>query len=275
MNEKIDLSKKKFSEKEYEALRKEINFRLDVIYGHGFTLASVILIFFSLILVFVVEVLKMSMLDNSILGQYIWIDMMVILSIACFSAFPMLLVFAFSVKYKDNLRQICNISAYQTVFFEIPSLLSKASSEDIKGTIIGWESFQRGQDKPSTTLIASEYVACAIMSFVLSILLWISLTLCSCLMNSNRYFDAEHLIGSIISLSIFFLVYMAIVVFLIILIIKIKNNTFGDQIMSQFSSQYKEEYLDLAVKYNLFDSPQIQQLKAALNNSDSLIKKGK
>lgn len=275
---KINLSNRRFSANEYEALRQEMNFRLDVIYGHGFTLASVILIFFSLILVFVAEILKIVMQKDSIFGQFIYVDLMVIFSIACFSVSPVLLVFSFSVKYKDNLRQICNISAYQTVFFEFPSLLFEASSEDIKGGIIGWEFFQRDKDIPGAKWIASEYVAIAIMSLVLSVLLAISLTLCSCLTNSNRFFDSEHFVSSILTLSVVIILYIAIVVLIIFLIIKIRNNTFSDKIIQQFIPKYKNEYLDLAVKYHLFDSSQVKQLKAVLNNGDkdgdSLTKKG-
>ena len=111
----IELRGKTFDTAEYEALRREMDYRVNVAYGHGFTLISVILVFFSAIFVFIAEILKMAMEPDSIFGVSIWYELGVVFAISVFCAVPVFIVNSFSVKYEDHLRQICNIAASQKV----------------------------------------------------------------------------------------------------------------------------------------------------------------
>lgn len=148
----IELRGKTFDTAEYEALRREMDYRVNVAYGHGFTLISVILVFFSAIFVFIAEILKMAMEPDSIFGVSIWYDLGVVFAISVFCAVPVFIVYSFSVKYEDNLRQICNIAAYQKVFHEYPSLIRREVSDQTVG-VKGWEMLHCNPDVPQAKVI--------------------------------------------------------------------------------------------------------------------------
>ncbi len=103
----IDLHGKTFDTSEYEALRREMDYRVNVAYGHGFTLISVILVFFSAIFVFIAEILKMAMEPDSIFGVSIWYDLGVVFAISVFCPFPSS---SFTV-FRSNTKTTCGKSA--------------------------------------------------------------------------------------------------------------------------------------------------------------------
>lgn len=253
----IDLRGRTFDTAEYEALRREMDYRVNVAYGHGFTLISVILVFFSAIFVFIAEILKMAMDPDSIFGISIWYDLGVVFAISVFCAVPVFIVYSFSVKYEDNLRQICNIAAYQKVFHECPSLIGKAGSDPAAG-VRGWEMLHCNPDVPQAKVIASEYVAISAVAVVLSAILWLALSVCSCVMRP-QYFGSGQLAGSVAAVCVFFLLFAALEAWLFLLLRKTRNNTKGDEIIGRYSPDYTKQYLRKACCLSLLTSEQAVQ----------------
>ena len=233
----IDLHGKTFDTSEYEALRREMDYRVNVAYGHGFTLISVILVFFSAIFVFIAEILKMAMEPDSIFGVSIWYDLGVVFAISVFCAVPVFIVYSFSVKYEDNLRQICNIAAYQKVFHEYPSLIRREVSDQTVG-VKGWEMLHCNPDVPQAKVIASEYVAVSVVAVVLSTLLWLALSICSC-------------------------------VFL--LLRKTCKNTKGDEVIGKYSPDYTKQYLCIACNLSLLSHDEAAQCYQMINGMSGIV----
>lgn len=243
MKKYVDLSNAEFSDKEYSALREEISQRMNIVYNHGFTLASIILVFFSATLVFVGKIIEIAMSAGSIFGSTLFFDLSVVLAIAAFSGFPVLLVNRYSVKYEENLRQICNISAYQKIYYEYPSMLKRSES----GKILGWELLECNAEKKDTKVIGSEYVAISIMSLVLYVALSIALGICACIPQRTNWFSCEKAVASTIALCLFIAATVAIFVFYIRLTMKTSHNTNSEKIVEKYAMPYLEIHLQTAV----------------------------
>lgn len=252
MKNLIDLSGRNFNNDEYNALRQEINYRLNVIYSYGFSLVSVILVFFSMVLVFATKILEIIIDQNSIFGNSIYVDLTVIFVVTSFCALPVLLVYSYSVKYEDNLRQICNISAFQEVFFEYPSFLANK-----KDKITAWEFFHRTSSVPKAKMIALEYIAVSIISIILTFSLGLILCLCSCCTNSKIFFDSNHLIGSIITVCLFSILLIGVILALLALTFKIRDNTRSDKILKNYLNYYINIYLEYAKHYGILNKIQV------------------
>lgn len=265
----IELRGKTFDTAEYEALRREMDYRVNVAYGHGFTLISVILVFFSAIFVFIAEILKMAMEPDSIFGVSIWYDLGVVFAISVFCAVPVFIVYSFSVKYEDNLRQICNIAAYQKVFHEYPSLIRREVSDQTVG-VKGWEMLHCNPDVPQAKVIASEYVAVSVVAVVLSTLLWLALSICSCVMRP-QYFRNRQLAGSVAAICIFFLLFAAMETCLFLLLRKTCKNTKGDDVIGRYSPDYTKQYLCIACNLSLLSHDEAAQCYQMINGMSGIV----
>lgn len=263
MNNLIDLSNRNFDGEEYKTLRSEMEVRLTNIYNNGFTLVSVLLVFFSITLVFVAKILEIAMDENSIFGKAIAVDLAVILAISAFCAFPAFLTYAYSEKHYDNLRQICSIACYQKVFYEYPLLLNKQKPA------IAWETFHADPNVSKAKWVGAEYVILSVMSLFLTSILGFALSLCCCIMSKQFFYEAN-LAGSIVFICIFLALLSALIIVLCILIKKTRQNTQTDRIIGEINEQYMDDYLKKAKAINLFNDEQIKKLIEELKTIDEL-----
>ncbi len=255
------LKDRQFSETEYQALRQEQNLRIEMIYTHGFTLASLVLVFFSAIFVFVGNICELSLNNCPVLSQNIWIDSVISFVVSVFCLLPVALVFCFSAKNEDNLRQIISCAAYQKVFFEFPSLLSKKIKDGKDTGILGWEMLHCQQKIPKAKFIAAEYFVIAIASIILSLFLGLALCLYSYFSN-DYYSNSLNVINSALCITLFSLLFITLIGISVWLTVKIRKNTNSDNIIKKYGESYFHKYVELARNLGFLTDEQIENLFA-------------
>ena len=264
----VDFKERTFDDAEYNTLREEMIYRINVAYGHGFTLISVILIYFSSIFLLIPDILSFAMEENSVFGQSMWFDYAFVFAISASFTVPVFIVYAFSVRYEDNLRQICNLAAFQEIFHEFPSML-KSDSADKK--IKAWELIHCNPDIPKAKVIALEYVAISVISIILSILSGCLLAICSCIMNPEYQNGPLNYSAVICVFLILLLTLEAAAGLCVWLTIK---NTNGAKIIKQYSAKYTERYLRTAQTFQLLSENEVNvfiDLRDAMNEWDTHI----
>ena len=266
----LDLHGRKFDDKEYECLRQELGSRLEMIHSHGFTLISIVLVFFSAMFVLVGGLLKLAVESKAVLGYNIITDSLICIAVVVLCAFPIPLVYCFSGKYEDNLRQIVSISEYQKVFFEYPTLICDAKKTDVAA----WELLHCNGSVPKAKIITGEYLAISIADLLVCVIAGIALLAFS--YSSKGYLTGNNG-GNIATAIIAAVFFAAIICGLIYLTAKTRRNTDTLKIMGKYSKYYFEEYLNLAVKYNFYTKQQAQELEQIIadfkNRDDELSKK--
>lgn len=142
----------KNKEKEYERLNQELLMRVKNSYGDGIMLASFYLIYYATSIAALVQLI---IAENNILT---FVSLGLISSIVF--CMPIIVMFAFSIKYKENFLGICNISAYLRIYHELPTL------NDICGNELKWEIAHKDTISPSAKFENKEYFFLSIMSIV-------------------------------------------------------------------------------------------------------------
>lgn len=261
----VDFKRRTFDDAEYSTLREEMIYRINVAYGHGFTLISVVLIYFSAIFLFIPDILSFAMEENSVFGQSMWFDFVFVFAIAASFTVPVFIVYAFSVRYEDNLRQICNLAAFQKVFHEFPSMLK---SDDADKKIKAWELLHCNSNIPKAKVIALEYVAISVTSAVLSFFTGVLLAICISMMNSEFRNDPFNF-GAVI--CFFSILMLALVIVASLCIGLTHKNTNGVKIIKKYSEKYTERYIKTALMFQLLsedEEKEFTDLYGALNEWD-------
>lgn len=260
-----DLTGRTFGKDEYAALRHEQCLRLEMAYNHGFTLTSIILVFFSAIFVFVGVIFKLALKNESIIGKEISVDSLIVLAIVIFCLFPIFLIYYFSAKYEDNLRQVVSVGAYLRVFYEYPSILNRGKTDKSDTEILGWELFHCNSSVPKAKLISAEYIIISIASFVLGLSIGVALFGCAYLTNEHYYY-AENLAASIAVICVFLILFMICLGVSVFTIMKIRKNTKTDTIMRNYSECYFDAYVNLAQEIGFLTEQQAKDLVQLVNN---------
>ncbi len=176
----INCKGKLYSEHEYAFLRDEQNRRLEMAYTHGFTVATIVLVFWAAIFAFCGNLYDMTIGSESIFGRMMWIDCIVTFVIILFCSVPALIMVPFAVRYHDNIRVIINIGAYKKLFYEYPSLIKAkeetGNSDSLK--VYSWELLHCNRVIPKGNWIAYEYFLIALFTVVLSVILGVVLFAC-------------------------------------------------------------------------------------------------
>lgn len=244
-----------FSDEEYRMLRSEQNLRIEMINGHGFSVISFVLVFFSAIFVFVCEILKLACKETSVLGQNIWVDTVIVLAISILCLLPIFLVYCLSAKYEDALRQIVSVGAYCRVFYEFPSMIRDSKENK---NILAWEMFHCNSAVPKAKLFTSEYLLISIATAILSFAITLALICCSYIING---FFEDNVLNSVAALCVFIIVYGLSMSFAVYIIIKTRKNTQTDKIMAKYGNSYTEQYLEIAEKSEFLTIEEIEEFK--------------
>ncbi|MDE6585718.1 MAG: hypothetical protein K2K80_03460 [Clostridia bacterium] len=271
----INCKDKVFSETEYNNLRNEQNKRVDIAFSHGFTVATITLVFFAGIFAFMGDFFKFLVDTESgktVVGLYAVIDCSIIFAVAFFCGLPNLLILPFSFKYHDNIRVLTNIGAYCRVFYEYPSLISKIEKEDKKKKnnpekpdndkedkkpkVFGWELLHCNGVIPHGNWVAKEYCIISVASLVLSVVMGVVLFACVAHFHTDFFANAWDLIVIIA----FIIVFIAFTVGLGFSFKHTRKNTQVKKLFSVYCPLYFEEYVNTAVDFGLFTAEQSQEL---------------
>ncbi|MBQ9071387.1 MAG: hypothetical protein IJY23_08600 [Clostridia bacterium] len=166
---KITLDNKNctFSDEEYKRLNNELLERMRGIFTHGFSIISMV----GLLWTITATLIANYNLKDNLCGSdatFFFAGLVVFL----FGA-PSFVLYPFSVKYRDNLRVIANLSSYIKVFFEYPLLLGKHDTNGKNAPRMSWETMHCGAKYGVKKLFGFEYGAAAIVSDILAALSFI------------------------------------------------------------------------------------------------------
>lgn len=234
--EHINCKDKILSQEEYNSLRSEINLHIEHAYKQGFTLASIILVYFAAIFAFYYDLRTVITTSNTYTGLLIAFVVVILCGI------PTLIIYPFSIKFHDNIRAITCIATYCRVFHEYPSMISH-SNKKIK-EFKSWELIHCNSMIPNGNWIAFEYHIISAFAIVLTIVLGCI----SCIsVTGFNFMDAWHIIGGII-LVLLSLLYIA---FLIVVFCKSLKNLKLAKLCAAyenlFFTAYKQEAIDIGL----------------------------
>ena len=146
-------------EQEYRRLNDELIMRINRSYNDGVMLASFFLIYYATSFAAFVQFVSQGV-ENNLLKFIVF----GLISTIAFSM-PSVLLYAFSIKHKENFISICNISGYIKIYHELPTLSNKFNDEgEIK-----WEVAHRDTISPSARQEDKEYFFLSLVSLVLMI----------------------------------------------------------------------------------------------------------
>lgn len=260
----INCKDKSFNDIEYQALRNEQNKRVDMAYNHGYLLAGIILVFFAAIFAFCKDLFDIASNADSIIGKSAIIDSLITCVVIFFCGIPSLIVYPYSVKYHDNIRQIVSIATYLRVFYEYPSIIKNIEKEEEKDKfkVNGWELIHCSHNIPRGNFLAIELYVITIASIILATLFGIALF--SCMIGSKFFFDNAPYIENSFSIPIiiFFIVLaFAYLIFLIITANRCHKNVKIETLFETYGEIYFNEYLKEAQELNLYDEHEAKELK--------------
>ena len=123
---------------EYIRLHDELFKRMEWLFSQGYTLVSMVAVFWSITLSVLGTFLTNRLPSSS--PFVFFIPLLVVFLVGL----PAILVFPFSVKYQDSLRTVVSLAAYLRVFYELPSMLKKKTYEKNRNgekqhAIYAWE----------------------------------------------------------------------------------------------------------------------------------------
>lgn len=267
-----------FSSTEYNNLRNEQNKRVDIAFSHGFTVATITLVFFAGIFAFMCDFIKFLVdtdSDKTIVGLSACIDCLIILAVVVFCGLPNLLILPFSFKFHDNIRVLTNIGAYCKVFYEYPSFIKNVKEDEIKGNnvsnkdgnktdntnkeykMFGWELLHCNSIIPHGNWIAKEFFIISVASMILSVMCGIDLFACVVAFHANFFSEIINLLPIII----FLLLFLSLVVGMGISCKIINKNTKIKKLFSVYGTEYFKEYLNRAVTLNFLTKEQADELE--------------
>lgn len=174
----FDCADKCFSVEEYRTLKNEQSMRTKMVFTNGFTLVGIVLVFWAAIFAFCKDLLDLITAEGSLIGKSAIIDCIIALAIIFFCSVPTILAFAFSVKYRDNIRQIVNIANFIKVFYEYPTMIKENSENAVKDDLFGWETLHSIRDNGKEKFTAVEYAVISIGSLILTLIFGIALFSC-------------------------------------------------------------------------------------------------
>lgn len=262
--EHISCKDKEFSRAEYESLRSEMNMRVSMGYSHGFTLATIMLVFWAAIFAFCKDLFDLATASDSIIGKSAIIDIPILLVIVFFCSIPCLLVYPFSVKYNDNIRQIVNIACFLRVFYEYPSLIrNEKKTEEGKAQVIGWEMLHCNHNIPQGNMLALEYVIISIGSIILSFVLGFTLFAC---VFGNEYLVARP-VESYIACILGVVACAGYLGFLCWVAYLCKKQVKIDDLFEKFGKKYFEIYLQEAIELEILSQGEASELREYMSEA--------
>lgn len=256
----INCSEKSFNEIEFQTLRNEMNTRLDIAYGHGFTLAAVILVFWAAIFTFSKDLYDLAAASDSIIGKSAFVDGLVVCAVVLFCGIPTLLIYPFSIKYRDNIRQIISIATYIRVFFEYPSFIKRKEKGKDSPKVFGWELLHCNHNIPHGNHLAIEYFIISVASIILATVFGAALVACIIGNFKNPehvYVEGSFAVPIIIISGIIAIAYL---IFLGVVACRCKKNVKIEDMFAGYGSAYFELYVKQAVELNIFDQQAANEL---------------
>lgn len=136
---------------EYNRIQQELISRINLCYNDGAMLASFFLIFYASIISGLISCFQVDNANTMVL-------LFGIISAVAFF-FPIIVLHAFAVKFKENFSAICNLSAFSAFYYERPSIFK---TETINGP--KWELLHKNTISLSTRHESKEYFLLALTS---------------------------------------------------------------------------------------------------------------
>ncbi|MBQ3046969.1 MAG: hypothetical protein IJD54_02860, partial [Clostridia bacterium] len=153
------MSEKRTNEEmqEYSRLQEELIARLNSCYGDGAVLASFFLIYFATLIggLFQCFGIKDLVLRFIVFG--------LVSSVAFF--FPIIILHAFAVKFKENFTGLCNVALFVSYYHERPNIVKDKNLKGIK-----WELMHKNTMSFASLHESKEYFLLAFTSFILLII---------------------------------------------------------------------------------------------------------
>ncbi len=257
----FDLKDKTFSIDEYKTLRSEQNVRIEIINDHSFKINNFVMVFYAAVIAILGVCFDFIGNENTIFGRYIVIEFIISLILTVFTSIPIFMLYTFSGKYNDNLRQIVSISTYQKIFFELPSLKAKGQN------ILGWEFFHDHPEVPKAKLFAKEYTILSITAIFCTALVSICLSASGFFL--NKYFKDGYNNPNLAAVIVFYVLLLGYIGYMIILAIKITRNTDSEKLIGEFVQEQTNYYLEIAKKSNYLTEQERAEFKKLLNGKKS------
>lgn len=226
-----------FKSDEYHRVNDELLERMRGIFTHGFSLITMVG------LLWTITATLMSNFDFArLLGEksqtFLFAGLIIFLL-----GTPVVILYPFSVKYRDNLRVISNLGAYTKVFFEYPFLLKKIETKtETQSPMMAWETLHCGAKYGIKKMFGFEYLAAAIISDILVIIS------CSYFLSIkwNTYF------------FIFSIIYFVLLVFITIIIALNSRTTHP---LESYGKEYFLVYLAEAVRWGFLSEKEAEFCK--------------
>ena len=146
---------------EFSRLNEELIVRLNNCYGDGATLSSFFLLYFATSIVGLIQCVNFS-------NQNISFLIFGFISLTLYF-FPIIILLAFSEKYKENLIGLINISMYISIYHE------KINIDDLNQKVRGkkWEMLHKNTRRFSHKYESKEYFYLALTSFAFLVISFI------------------------------------------------------------------------------------------------------
>ncbi len=276
-NDLLNCQGKKFDTDEYNGLKREMELRINMGYSHGYTIAAIVLVYWAAIFAFCKDLYDLATAENSIIGTNGIIDGILIAVIAFFCGIPCCIVYPATCKLADNIRQMASISAYFRVFYEFPTLCSKAGEEN---GVRAWEVLHCDRNFKHQRHLALEYFIIALGAIVLTFAM--SFILFACIISASKGDPAHYLhsqptqnwagIGIGIALC---LVQLG---FLISCLYQCYRNVSVRKITEKYSKEYSAIYLQQAKELQFYTSEEIDafmQYEKKIEERDKISQKKK
>lgn len=148
-----NMSKK---DQEYKRLNDELMMRIKRSYNDGVMLASFYLIYYATVIAAFVQLLIQPFENSSL--KFIFFGLMSSIAFCM----PIVLLYAFAIKHKENFAGICNISGYIRIYHELPTLSSNINDENE----IRWELTHKDTISPTAKFEDKEYFFLSLTSLL-------------------------------------------------------------------------------------------------------------
>ncbi len=142
----------KEKDQEYNRIQQELMSRIKMCYSDGAMLASFMLVYYATVIAGIIQCFQIK----NCITSFLLVGL--ISSVAFF--FPIIILYTFAVKFKENFSAVCNISAFSSAYHEKPSIIKTNSIEGTK-----WEILHKDSLSLSTRYEAKEYFLLALTSF--------------------------------------------------------------------------------------------------------------
>ncbi len=227
---------------EYRKVCQECLARIDKVFSNGFTIVTMITVILTFALSAFINLIISSVWNEIIKSNGLTVLLLGLLHMLLF-ALPIIIILPFSAKFEDNFKAILSTSAYIRVFYELPSIVSRAKDNN-QNLLFAWETVHSDSKLSKVRIASLEYLVLSIASLLFSVAIGIYYSVV--LFNSCR-----------ICFLFFVSIVVLIIALMIIVVSFIQRKTSTEKLINKHYDAYFNMYLKVAEMLQVMDGEDV------------------